>query len=194
LQKEIAMKAPCRNQIDHGQHIRNGNRINCSGRHSARLIAVLLAMTGQVHAADLDLLIENVQTTEGRILVSLYRSAESFLQTAAYTRIVSADKRDGAGKVLVRFSEVTPGTYAAAVIHDRDGDGKLSTNLLGIPKEPYGFSSGARGRFGPPSFQDAAFSWPVLTGIPGASGAGAASPSGVPGVSAHSGAVTVKVE
>jgi uncharacterized protein (DUF2141 family) len=29
--------------------------------------------------------------------------------------------------------------------------------VLGIPKEPYAFSRDARGRFGPPSFEDAAF-------------------------------------
>lgn len=162
--------------------------------HSALLIAGLLAFTGHVHAADLDLLIENVQNTEGRILVSLYRSAETFLQKAAYTQIVSADKMDGAGKVLVRFHDVPAGTYAAAVIHDRDRDGKLSTNLLGIPREPYGFSSGARGRFGPPSFQDAAFSWPVTTGLPGAKGTGPGSPPGASSASGVSSAVTVKVE
>jgi uncharacterized protein (DUF2141 family) len=28
--------------------------------------------------------------------------------------------------------------------------------FLGIPKEPYGFSRDARGKFGPPGFEDAA--------------------------------------
>jgi len=55
-----------------------------------------------------------------------------------------------------RFS-VPPGVYAVAAIHDRNGNGRLDTNLLGMPKEPYGFSRAARGRFGPPSFEDAAF-------------------------------------
>ena len=31
------------------------------------------------------------------------------------------------------------------VYHDRNANGKLDTNWLGIPKEPYGFSNGARG-------------------------------------------------
>jgi uncharacterized protein (DUF2141 family) len=175
------MNAYCRRPVDHDNHSSHSH----NHHRSALLLAGLLAVTGHVHATDLDLLIENVQNTEGRILVSLYRSAETFLQKAAYTQIVSADRTNGAGKVLVRFHEIPAGTYAAAVIHDRDGDGKLSTNLLGIPREPYGFSSGARGRFGPPSFQDAAFSWPATTGTSSAKGTGAASPSTL---------VTVRVE
>ena len=37
-----------------------------------------------------------------------------------------------------------------------NGNEKLDTNLVGIPSEPYGFSRNARGRFGPPSFDDLA--------------------------------------
>jgi len=49
------------------------------------------------------------------------------------------------------------GTYAVAVVHDADGNGKLNTNLLGMPRERYGFANDARGTFGPPSFEDASF-------------------------------------
>ncbi len=49
------------------------------------------------------------------------------------------------------------GNYAIAVYHDRNKNGELDTNLLGIPKEAYGFSNNARGKFGPASWKDAAF-------------------------------------
>ena len=35
--------------------------------------------------------------------------------------------------------------------------GKLDTNFLGIPKEPYGFSNEKKGRFGPPKFKEVSF-------------------------------------
>jgi uncharacterized protein (DUF2141 family) len=38
-------------------------------------------------------------------------------------------------------------------------NGKLDTNFLGIPKEGYGFSNGAKGLLGPPSFSDASFQY-----------------------------------
>ena len=49
------------------------------------------------------------------------------------------------------------GKYAIAVYHDKNVNGELDSNLLGIPKEAYGFSNNARGRFGPASWKDAHF-------------------------------------
>jgi len=34
---------------------------------------------------------------------------------------------------------------------------ELTTNFIGIPKEPIGFSNNARIKFGPPSFEEAKF-------------------------------------
>ena len=41
--------------------------------------------------------------------------------------------------------------------HDRDASGALERNGFGAPREPYGFSNNARGRFGPPSWGKARF-------------------------------------
>ena len=48
------------------------------------------------------------------------------------------------------------GPLAASAYQDLNRNQKLDTGFAGIPKEPYGFSNGARGRFGPASFDDAA--------------------------------------
>ncbi len=55
------------------------------------------------------------------------------------------------------FLDVPPGTYALAVIHDENMDGKLGTNFLGVPTEGYGFSSGATASMSAPSFEAASF-------------------------------------
>jgi uncharacterized protein (DUF2141 family) len=57
------------------------------------------------------------------------------------------------------FEDIPPGTYALAVIHDEDSNGKLNTNWLGIPTEGYGFSNDARALLGPPTFSAASFSY-----------------------------------
>jgi uncharacterized protein (DUF2141 family) len=44
------------------------------------------------------------------------------------------------------------------VIHDENRNGELDTNMFGIPKEGYGFSSGAK-VMSAPSFSDAVFSY-----------------------------------
>src|SRR5271157_350331 len=57
------------------------------------------------------------------------------------------------------FEDIPPGTYALAVIHDENMDGKLDTNFLGIPKEGYGFSNGAKALLSSPSFSAASFEY-----------------------------------
>ena len=53
--------------------------------------------------------------------------------------------------------ELPQGRYAIGVFHDANRNNRLDTGLFGIPKEQFGFSNGASGRFGPPSFADAGF-------------------------------------
>jgi uncharacterized protein (DUF2141 family) len=57
----------------------------------------------------------------------------------------------------VVFENIPSGTYAIAVRHDENGNGKLDTNFLGMPKEGVGTSNNPRTRFGPPSFKDSSF-------------------------------------
>ena len=57
------------------------------------------------------------------------------------------------------FEDIPPGTYALAVIHDENMDGKLDTNWFGVPTEGYGFSNDAQGWLGAPSFSAASFTY-----------------------------------
>ena len=57
------------------------------------------------------------------------------------------------------FEDIPPGTYALAVIHDENMNGKLDINFWGIPKEGYGFSNGAKGLLGAPTFSAASFQY-----------------------------------
>lgn len=52
------------------------------------------------------------------------------------------------------FGDLPSGTYALALIHDENGNGKLDT-MLGIPREGFGFSRNPAIRFGPPKFASA---------------------------------------
>ena len=55
------------------------------------------------------------------------------------------------------FENISSGTYALAVIHDQNMNGKLDTNIFGIPTEGYGFSNGAKALLHAPSFSAASF-------------------------------------
>ena len=53
--------------------------------------------------------------------------------------------------------ELEEGIYSIGFFIDKNDNEKLDTNFLGIPKEQFGFSNDAMGRFGPPSFEAASF-------------------------------------
>lgn len=58
---------------------------------------------------------------------------------------------------LVRavFTDLQPGEFAIKALHDVNGNGDMDLNLIGLPKEPYGFSNDVMGAFGPPDFDEA---------------------------------------
>jgi uncharacterized protein (DUF2141 family) len=77
---------------------------------------------------------------------------ERFLKQCAFS--ASAPARAGETTVLVK--DVPAGTWAVLAYQDENGNDQLDRNLVGIPKEAYGFSRDARSRFGPPGFDEAA--------------------------------------
>lgn len=56
---------------------------------------------------------------------------------------------------LVTFQDVSPGSYAVAVLHDANNDSEVNRNALGIPREGFGFSRNPVIQTGPPDFGDA---------------------------------------
>lgn len=117
--------------------------------------AVLLAPLA--HAADLTLHIDKVQAGTGTIMVSLYDSADSYFKRPA--RVVQAPASPGTTTVVI--PGLAPGGYAVTVYHDANGNGKLESNLFGIPTEPFGFGNDAQGEMGPPSFDAARLNVPA---------------------------------
>lgn len=59
--------------------------------------------------------------------------------------------------VTLTFDDVKPGTYAIALLHDENSNGKADRALGMMPTEGFGFSRDAKVRMGPPEFADAAF-------------------------------------
>ena len=52
------------------------------------------------------------------------------------------------------FNNVKDDQYAIRFFHDENRNDELDTNILGIPKEGFGFSNDAMGKFGPKDFSE----------------------------------------
>lgn len=62
-------------------------------------------------------------------------------------------------RVELMFTNVKPGRYAIALLHDENNNGKADRALGMMPKEGFGFSRDAKVQMGPPKFSDAVFDY-----------------------------------
>ena len=115
------------------------------------LVLLLSALTAPAEAGTLRVTITGLESDRGSVRVALFDSEASFTRDAREAAVLPI--RSGRAEWVVR--DLPPGRYAAAAFHDEDGDGDMDRGLFGIPREPYGFTRGARGRFGPPAWADA---------------------------------------
>lgn len=99
--------------------------------------------------------IAGLTSDSGSVMFALFNSSESFMDlNKAFRRDAKSISNKACQWVV---EDLPPGRYAISVYHDENGNSKLDTGLFGAPKEPYGFSNNARGKFGPPDWEDAVF-------------------------------------
>jgi uncharacterized protein (DUF2141 family) len=119
-------------------------------------LCLVAATAGAARAETLVIEMKGFRSDKGKALVALFGSKDGFPdKPKKAARRIEVDIKNRAA--LAVLSDVAPGTYAVAVLHDEDNNKAMKTGLFGIPKEGYGASQDARGNFGPPSFGDAKF-------------------------------------
>lgn len=102
--------------------------------------------------------VKAARNSNGVVRVALWKQAAGFPLDPK--RVVTGGTAElNNGVAVVTLQHIAPGTYAISSYHDENANGKLDTNVIGIPKEEYGFSNQARGRLGPPSFEQAKFTY-----------------------------------
>ncbi len=97
--------------------------------------------------------VSNIRPMEGTVRVALYNRADLFMKQPFRLQEVKAEKE----VCIITFANLPNGEYACSIFHDVNDNGILDTGPFGIPREPWGFSNNARGRFGPPDFEAAKF-------------------------------------
>ncbi len=118
--------------------------------------AFVVHSEAQEASGTVQFVVTDVRNEKGSVRVLLWDAPRG------YPSKFNRAKRQGTGKIVkgravVIFKGLPPGSWAALAYHDEDGNGQLRKNFIGMPKEGMGASRNARGRMGPPSFEDASF-------------------------------------
>ena len=106
-------------------------------------LAALPALNAQ---SELTIEIVNLESNKGTVIVDLLDENEKTV--ADTTCLISGNK------CTLVFKDLKNDQYAVRYIHDENGNDEIDTNILGIPKEGFGFSNDAFGKFGPKDFEE----------------------------------------
>jgi uncharacterized protein (DUF2141 family) len=102
----------------------------------------------------IEVTITGMRNDRGQLLINLFLSADGFPSDPDKAFRATPLEIDG-DTVQVVFEDVPAGRFAVSAFHDENENFELDTNFLGMPRERWGVSRGARARFGPPSFDSA---------------------------------------
>lgn len=130
----------------------------CARWFSALLGGSLSALVfAQTSCPGIHVNISGIRNSTGAVACALFKSAEGFptryLRSATHITFIKVRHQ----QARCNFQDIPPGTYALAVIHDENMNGKLDVNWMKAPKEGYGFSNDAKALLRAPSFPAASF-------------------------------------
>jgi uncharacterized protein (DUF2141 family) len=128
---------------------------------------VLRIISGVILAIAFPVLPSLSQSTSTVLLeVSSLKNTRGTLNCRLFTK--ASDFPDGEGILTVRtpiaganttctFPNVEPGTYAVAVVHDENSNGRLDKNFVGVPSEGYGVSNNKTYALSAPKWEESVF-------------------------------------
>ena len=133
-------------------------------RRVASIVVVTIANVfstalAQAPCPGIHLRVLDIRNSTGTVACALFESPDGFPTEflRAATNIMIMKIKDTQARC--DFEDIPRGTYALAVIHDENMNGRLDANPRGIPTEGYGFSNDAKGFLGAPSFRAASFAY-----------------------------------
>ncbi|MCP5072827.1 MAG: DUF2141 domain-containing protein [Rhodobacteraceae bacterium] len=109
-----------------------------------------------VSAGGIDLTITGFTQDNGTARIVVMAGSQGYRGEVDAERVVSVPIHNGQAHWAA--NDITPGDYALIVHHDQNANDDLDRPLIGLPLEPYGYSSGAWTSLGLPGWEDVRFS------------------------------------
>lgn len=90
---------------------------------------------------------------EGALHLAVYDSSTGF---EGNDELLSVTRTTNGAPLRIEIELPRAGKYVVAAFHDLNGNGKLDTNVFGVPTEPYGFGQSPPSKWRKPVFQEVA--------------------------------------
>lgn len=121
---------------------------------NALLTCLLLtfAMTN-VKAQNTQITVSNIRSSKGKIMLSLFKDEKSFKDAKPF-KTTSYEKKGLANGSLVLNWQIEPGIYGMTLLDDENQNTEMDKNLIGMPKEGFGFSDFYLEKLKAPSFNE----------------------------------------
>jgi uncharacterized protein (DUF2141 family) len=121
----------------------------------AALPVVALVLVPRTAANTVTVNVPGPLDPKGTIGCNLFSSAPGFPGDGHAARGVWVPARAGGASCV--FRDVSEGVYAVSVLLDLNGNGRVDTNIVGMPEEPWGVSNNARPTRRAPRFDECTF-------------------------------------
>jgi uncharacterized protein (DUF2141 family) len=120
------------------------------------IVFVFGFQNAQAQNQKLEIQITNIKNIEGmKLWVAIFQQNGNFPDSGMH-KIILIEAKNISCKTEF---EIPFGIYAVSVYHDLKNNKKLDKNILGKPKEPFGFSKNFHPVLSAPDFQDCCFTF-----------------------------------
>ena len=121
-------------------------------------LVVLLVCTisfAQQTTYDLEIIIAGIKNTNGQLMISLSKGKEGFPHANYCKQLFFTDFTSP--KFNLTIKNIPEGNYAVSLLHDEDNNGKMTRNIIRIPKEGFAFSRNYNVVLRAPKYNEANF-------------------------------------
>ncbi len=116
------------------------------------LFTVLLTAIS-INAQTISIEITNIRSKKGKIVVAVFKNNEDFKKEITFSDKSYSKCNVKNGNLTIK-QKLKPGIYGISILDDKNNDGKMEYNFIGLPKEGYGFSNFFHRGMNRPEFED----------------------------------------
>lgn len=115
------------------------------------LMAILYATNS--YGQNTHVMISGIRSEKGQIILNVFKNSTDYDQEKVLKKLIFQKNALNGGTMIIDC-DLDPGIYGITLIDDENKSGALNKNLIGMPKEGFGFSNFFMEKMKKPDFED----------------------------------------